>query len=110
MGVSVNGAGVAVGRRGHGINSGWGRRAPQGRVLQRRWQEETPGSACAACAHVPPLPTTVLPMRRWEYSLEELKRDLIEVYAWSTFKTTIDVDGEPADREEAMRPTRMDIM
>lgn len=59
---------------------------------------------------MPPLPTTVLPMRRWEYSLEELKRDLIEVYAWSTFKTTIDVDGEPADREEAMRPTRMDIM
>ena len=49
-------------------------------------------------------------MRRWEYSLEELKRDLIEVYAWSTFKTTIDVDGELADREEAMRPTRMDIM
>lgn len=94
-------------------NTKWGRRAPQGRGLRQRWREGISCTALSAftdCAHVPPPPTTVLPMRRWEYSLEELKRDLIEVYAWSTFKTTIDVDGELADREEAMRPTRMDIM
>lgn len=40
---------------------------------------------------------------RWESSLDEIKKDLIEAYAWTTFKTSIDTGSSAVvDRKDLL--------
>mmetsp|Transcript_45126 Transcript_45126/g.134753 ORF Transcript_45126/g.134753 Transcript_45126/m.134753 type:complete len:479 (-) Transcript_45126:374-1810(-) len=37
-------------------------------------------------------------LNKWESSLEELQRELMEVYCWSTFAKTLQIHGQPVKR------------
>ena len=41
---------------------------------------------------------------RWEFGLEDFRKDLMEVFAWVTFKSKTTIEGRQVERAELMRP------
>ncbi len=46
---------------------------------------------------------------RWEEGLDEFKKDLMELFIWTTFQTSLNLDGEAVGRENLIKLSKVHV-